>query len=538
MNILKRILILTTLFSLLAFSLPSPTLFAAYTTPPKNVILMIMDGTNSDIITLSRWFRGTDLHLDDTLTGGVRTYSIESAITDSAAAGTAMATGMKTKADYIGMNDKGHPVLTVLEAAKLSGYETGIVATSPVQHATPAAFTSHVKNRDEFGDIGEQQVYQNLDVVLGGGAAWLKPKGKNSVKNDDGMLKTKEVSREDGENLVNTIRSSGYSFIKTRDGLPQAPSTNKLWGAFAEEDIAYEMDRKLLKPQEPSLAEMTKTAIKRLSHSEKGFFLMVEGSKVDWAAHKNDPVGMISEVLSFDDAVGEALNFARANQNTMVIAVTDHGNSGLTLGNEQTNLNYKNQPTGNFIKPLKKAKLTVKGASSQLKKNRTNLKDVLASYGLHHLSKHEYSAMKKAKSVEDLENEMVKLLAKKAHLGFTTHGHTGEDVFLYAYGPGKPTGLIENTSIPHIIADHLGFSLTKGRFASWYVDGMEYFKQRGYSASIRKQNPSNPEFVVEHGDLVLRFPENKNFYIKNDEKVTLKSVNVYNGETFFIHMEE
>ncbi|MGM0753005.1 MAG: alkaline phosphatase [Bacillota bacterium] len=539
MKTLKRLIILTLLLSLLAFSFPATCLFAAPTAPKKNVILMIMDGTNSDVVTLSRWYLGTDLHLDRILTGGVRTYSDQSAITDSAAAGSAMATGIKTKADYIGMNPIGRPVLTVLEGAKLSGYMTGIVATSPVQHATPAAFTSHVLNREEFGDIGEQQVYQGLDVILGGGAAWLKSKAKDHVKNDDGMLKTKEVSREDGENLVEVLGSEGYDLVWKRDGLLNRTGSSKLWGAFAEEDIAYELDRKTLNPDEPSLAEMTGAAIDRLSQGEKGFFLMVEGSKVDWAAHKNDPVGMISEVLSFDDAAREALAYAREDGNTMVIAVTDHGNSGLTLGNQGTNGDYKRQPVEKFVKPLRKAELTVKGSVSKLKEDRSNLKEVLSNYGLGGLSKKEFCAMEDAsKKVEDLEGEMVKLLAKRANLGFTTHGHTGEDVFLYSYGPGKPVGLIENTDIPRAISKYLGFSLTSGEFASWYVDGAEFYRERGFDVKIKGRTSKNPEMVVKRGDEELRFPENKDFYLKNGEKVRLKSVNVYDGETFYVHVEE
>jgi alkaline phosphatase len=538
MKTLKRLITLTILLSLLSFSLPTSCLLAA-PPPPKNVILMIMDGTNSDILTLSRWYRGTDLQLDKILVGGVRTYSAQSAITDSAAAGSAMASGMKTKADYIGMNPDGRPVLTVLEGARLSGYKTGIVSTSPIQHATPAAFTSHALNRDEFGDIGEQQVYQGLDVVLGGGAAWLKPQAKDHTKDDDGMLKTKQVSREDGENLVKEINSSKYDMVLKRDGLlKRTPTSPKLWGVFADEDISYELDRKTLKPEEPSLAEMTRTAIDRLSQGEKGFFLMVEGSKVDWAAHKNDPVGMISEVLSFDDAAREALDFARKDGNTMVVAVTDHGNSGLTLGNQGTNGHYKTLPAGKFIEPLKKAKLTVKGATSQLKKDRSNVKEVLSSYGLENLSKKEYCAMEGADSVEDLESEMVKLMAKRANLGFTTHGHTGEDVFLYAYGPGKPVGLIENTAIPKVISSYMGFSLKTGPFASWYVDGVTFYRDKGYKVQVEGRTSKNPVMVVKRGDEVLRFPENKNFYWRNDQKVGLKSVNVYDGERFYVHVEE
>ncbi|MCC5803143.1 alkaline phosphatase [Rossellomorea vietnamensis] len=534
---MKTIKQLTILLSLLTLTLPASSTTAA-PPPHKNVILMIMDGTNSDILTLSRWYRGTDLKLDTILRGGVRTYSAQSAITDSAAAGSAMATGVKTKADYIGMNPDRQPVLTVLEGAKLSGYRTGIVSTSPIQHATPAAFTSHVLNRDEFGDIGEQQVYQGLDVVLGGGGAWLKPQTKEPTKDDDGMLKTKQVSREDGENLFKEIHSAGYDLVLKRDGLLRGATSPKLWGVFADEDISYELDRSQLNPDEPSLSEMTHAAIDRLSKSEKGFFLMVEGSKVDWAAHKNDPVGMISEVLSFDDAVSEALDFARKDGNTMVVAVTDHGNSGLTLGNHGTNGDYKSMPADRFIKPLKKARLTVKGATSQLKKDRSNLKEVLLSYGLGELSKKEFDTMEAAKSVDDLENEMVKLMAKRANLGFTTHGHTGEDVFLYSYGPGKPVGLIENTDIPRVISDYMGFSLWTGPFATWYVNGMTYYRERGYEVSLEGRTSKNPVMVAKRDGEVLRFPENKDFYWRNDEKVGLKSVNVFDGETFYVHVED
>ncbi|MCA1065425.1 alkaline phosphatase [Rossellomorea aquimaris] len=537
MKNLKRLIVLVILMALMAFSFPPSCLFAA-PAPTKNVILMIMDGTNSDILTLSRWYRGTDLQLDDILVGGVRTYSAQSAITDSAAAGSAMATGVKTKADYIGMHPEGRPLLNVLEAAKQSGYSTGIVSTSPVQHATPAAFTSHVLNRDEFGDIGEQQVYQGMDVVLGGGAAWLKPKSKGSMKNDDGMLKTKEISREDGENLLEVIGSRGYDLILKRDGLLTSQAS-KLWGSFADEDLAYEMDRKTLHPDEPSLAEMTSVAIDKLSQKRKGFFLMVEGSKVDWAAHKNDPVGMISEVLSFDDAVGEALAFAREDGNTMVIAVTDHGNSGLTMGNQGTNEDYKQQPVESFVEPLKKARLTVKGAVSELKEDRSNLKEVLSNYGLDRLNKKEYCALKDAsKSLGGLEDRMVKLLAKRANLGFTTHGHTGEDVFLYAYGPGKPEGLMENTDIPKTVASYMGFTLQSDRFSSWYVNGKDYYRTKGYEVKIEGRTSNNPVMVAERGDETLRFPENKDFYWKNGEMVSLNSVNVFDGKTFYVHVED
>lgn len=523
MNGLKKTACILLPLILLAFTAPNECLHAA--APKKNVIFMIMDGTNSDAVTLSRWYKGSPLHLDGILTGGVRTYSAESAITDSAAAGTAMATGVKTKADYIGMDPEGRPLITVLEAAKLNGYATGIISTSPVQHATPAAFTSHAITREEFSSIGEQQVYQDLDVVLGGGAAWLAPKQKNHPQ-DDAMLKTDEVTRKDGEDLKKSLRDAGYAYVDTRKELLLEPSAGKLWGAFASEDLSYDLDRRELKPHEPTLSEMTRSAISHLSREKKGFFLMVEGSKVDWAAHQNDPVGMISEILSFDRAVGDALAFAKKDGNTMVVAVTDHGNSGLTIGNADLDGSYKHQSVKHFIDPLKKARLTVDGAASLLEGKDAG--HALAAYGL------DSQSCRWSPSKKELKAQMTSSLSQKAGLGFTTHGHTGEDVFLYAFGPGKPSGLLENTDLPVKMADFIGFSLDSYR--SWYVDGKTLLEKQGYDVTL-KNGTANPEMMAKKGKTVLRFPENKNFYMSNDDKIPLKSVTVFNGKTFYIHMD-
>jgi len=499
----------------------SPT--AAYDSRPKakNVIFMIMDGTNSDVLALSRWYKGSALALDEMMTGGVRTYSLRSAITDSAAAGTALATGRKTLVDHIGMipifPEEGkpytaYPVPNILEAAERKGLSTGIVSTSPVQHATPAAFSAHVNHRNQFNDIAEQQVYQGMEVVLGGGKAWLK--------RDD-----KIKSRPDGENLISVIQKKGYEYVTTRKELLQSGG-EKIWGSFAREDIAYELDRKKLNPNQPSLAEMTEKAIQTLSKNDKGFFLMVEGSKVDWAAHKNDPVGMISEVLSFDEAVQKALQFAKKDRQTLVIAVADHGNSGLTMGNRSTNHSYASEPKEHFIEPLKKAHLTVTGAVSQLRKDRSNLKEVLKSYGLDSLSHKEYNLVKKSKHPE---KEMAALLSKRAKIGFTTTGHTGEDVFLFAYGPGKPTGLVENTDLPKSVCQTLGLKLQ-----SSYQDGIQFYKKRGFKTTIYRKKEGNPELVVQKGGQTIRYPVNKNIRFVDGKEETLSAVNLFNGTHFYI----
>ena len=363
-----------------------------------NVIMMVMDGTSAGATSLARWYKGESLAMDEILIGGVRTYSAESAITDSAPAATALATGHKSNEKIVGLlpkvvntpgvdavnpEDAYKPVANVLEGARLVGKSTGIIATAEIQHATPAGFSSHAVHRSHYQDIAEQQVYQEIDVVLGGGKESLLP---GTTKN----------SRVDNEDLTKVLNTRGYDFVETRDELLKTKS-NKIWGSFAPSALAYDFDRKAIRNNEPSLAEMTNKAIDTLSKNKKGFFLFVEGSKVDWAAHANDTIGIISEVLAFDDAVNEALKFAKKDGNTMVIAVSDHGNSGITMGNVNTSSNYPGIPVSTYIDPLKKASMTMEGALKQLKADRSNMKEVAELYGLDNLTAAEIKALKTSK---------------------------------------------------------------------------------------------------------------------------------------------
>lgn len=508
---------------------------------PKNIIFMVMDGTNSDLVTLSRWYKGTPLTLDKILVGGVKTYSLHSGITDSASAATAMATGQKAKENMIGMipstptpNSLAKPTTTILEAAKKSGFKTGIVSTSPVQHATPAAFTAHSLSRNDYDDIAEQQVYQNLDVVLGGGKIPLIPNNNKSVhlKLPTGIGSSLPEYRRDGENLINIIKQNGYKFIQTKEELEKTLA-GKVWGSFAAEDISYEIDRNKLSPHQPSLAEMTKKAIKLLSNNEEGFFLFIEGSKVDWAAHKNDPVGMISEVISFDSAVKEALDFASKDQNTLLVAVTDHGNSGLTMGNQNTDKTYYKTPVKEFIQPLKKAQYSLTGALSLLKHDRSNLQDIAKMYGLDPLTSNELLRLKKA---DDIENELVRQLASRANLGFTTHGHSGEDVFLYAYGPSKPTGLVNNIDLPLKMASFLNIK-DFGTKNDQFVNAEEYYRGKNFETKINLDQKENPIFIAKKGDIIVEIPANKNIKYTNGHPNLLKGVSVYSQKKFWICLE-
>ncbi|MBS4218427.1 alkaline phosphatase [Bacillus sp. FJAT-49711] len=502
---------------------------------PTNVIMMVMDGTSAGATSLARWYKGENLAMDEIVIGGVRTHSAESAITDSAPAATALATGHKSNDKIVGLlpevvntpgvaavnpKDVFKPVANVLEGAKRIGKSTGIISTSEIQHATPAGFSSHAVHRSNYQDIAEQQVYQEIDVVLGGGKESLLP---GTTKN----------SRVDGEDLTTVLDAKGYDFVETRDELLNTKS-NKIWGSFAPSAMAYDLDRKATSNHEPSLAEMTKKAIHTLSKNDKGFFLFVEGSKVDWAAHANDTIGIISDVLAFDDAVNEALKFAKKDGNTMVIAVSDHGNSGITMGNVNTNSSYPDTPVSTYIDPLKKASMTIEGALNQLKTDRSNMKEVAELYGLDNLTATEIEGLKASKS---LQADMTKILANRANIGFTTGGHTGEDVFLYAYGPSKPYGLVDNTDIAKTMAKYLKVDLNKTT-DKLFVNARESFAKKGYKTRIDVTDEKNPVFIAEKQKIKIELPVNKNIaYVTKNKKTTTKAldgVTVYNSKDFYV----
>lgn len=500
---------------------------------PKNVIIMVMDGTSSSATTLARLYKGKPLALDEMVTGGVRTYSAESAITDSAPAATALATGNKSNSGYVGIlpsivsspslkpikeEDKLRPVANVLEGAKRTGRATGIVATAEIQHATPAGFSAHHVNRKHFDVIAEQQVYQHIDVVLGGGKAALLP-----------------LKRKDGEDLVKVIQEKGYDFVETKDALLNAKS-KKIWGSFSHHALAFDMDREATNPEQPTLSQMTEKAIQTLSKDKDGFFLFVEGSKPDWAAHTNDPIGMISDVLAFDNAVAEALEFAKKDGNTMLIAVADHGNSGISIGNMNTTKGYNTTPISTYIDPLKKAKMTLEGTTNKLKSDLSNVEDVAKLYGLDNLTYDEKERVKAVKKKSEVGPIFTTLLANRANIGFTTGGHTGEDVFLYSYGPQKPYGLIQNTDIAKTMAKAMGFNLEEVT-NKLFVESESAFKQNGATVTIDNTNAANPVLIVKRNNVTAQLFVNKNIMRVQNKDYELGSVFVESNGKFYVPEE-
>ncbi|MEK5407068.1 alkaline phosphatase [Paenibacillus sp. FSL W8-0439] len=491
----------------------------------KNVIILIPDGMANDATALARWYKGSSLTLDSMASGMVRTHSADAPIADSAPAGTAFATGHKSHTGYVGVlpdeatmpgqqpiaaGDAKKPVASILEASKLAGKSTGIIATSEIMHATPADFTAHYPDRKNYDALSMQQAYNGVDVVLGGGGKFLEPAG-----------------RKDGQDLIAQIKDQGYDFVTTPEGLKNSTSS-KLWGSFSPEALAYDLDRDVSK--EPSLAEMTTKAIDVLSKNDKGFFLMVEGSKVDWAAHANDPTGIISDVLSFDEAVKVALDYAKQNQNTVVVAVTDHGNGGLTIGSSDTTSNYDKTPLASFIDPLKKAKLTGEGLEAKLNADRSNIKEVLSTYfGITDLSDEEVKTIKDAKE-GSMNYAVGPIISKRANIGWTTGGHTGGDVVLYTYAPNgdRPSGVIDNTDVNKYMTRVLGLDLDTVS-KQLFVPAKAAFEAKG-----AKFTADTKVITVTKGSNKLELPVYKNIATLNGKNSTLNGVVVFNGVDYFV----
>jgi alkaline phosphatase len=504
----------------------------------KNVIVLIADGVGSAQTTIARWYKGAPLALDEILVGGVRTYSADSLVTDSAAAATAFATGKKSDNQFIGVwpdrstmpgvpklrsDHRTKPAATVLEGAKLQGKSVGLVVTSNVQHATPAAYSAHTPKHLDYEEIAKQQVYLNLDVVLGGGKRYLLPEGQGGI-------------RKDGEDLIGVLKERGYAFVQTRSKLSRVEG-KKVWGMFADEAMANEFDRRRFTPYEPSLAEMTWEALRLLSRNDKGLFLLVEGSKIDWAAHANDPIGVISELLAFDEAVAAALHFAKKNSQTLVLVLSDHGTGGMYLGNKIGNKTPDRIPLEALVTPLKKAILTGEGLEKALEEDLSekNIIQVMSQYyGVSDLKPEEVTAIQKTK-MGNLKSVVGPMLSKRTPIGWSTTGHTGEDLPLYAFGPNRPAGLLENTDIALLCARNLGFDLeaVDRRLFVWAGD---LFRPLGAKLSIDKGNPGDPALIVEKGAVRLEFPFSKNIMKRGEETAEMEGLTIFAPRTERVYL--
>ncbi|MDO6851725.1 alkaline phosphatase [Priestia megaterium] len=303
----------------------------------KNVILFVGDGMGTDhrdAIRLATVGTNGKLAMDDMpVEGRVHTSSGSSFVTDSAAAATAIASGVKSYNGAVGVNMKGKPVQTVLEKAKLSGKATGLVTTSQVTDATPAAFGAHVSNRSAQSDIAKQYLENSkVDVILGGGEDYWYPAGSSGSYPDAPPEDKEEGSKGTKGNLVNKAQKLGYTYVDNANELKYAKG-QKVLGLFANEEMfqqAPEGEGDVYNPT-VSLRDMTKKAIDTLSQNKKGFFLVVEEEGIDEMAHNNNASLTIKAGQQLDDTVKMAKKYAKTHPDTLVLVTADHSTGGLSL---------------------------------------------------------------------------------------------------------------------------------------------------------------------------------------------------------------
>lgn len=274
----------------------------------RNVILMIGDGMGLPHVNAAMTVAGVPLNIQRAEVTGLQTsHSADNYVTDSAAAGTALSTGKKTNNGMIGVDPHENRLKTILEIAEENCLATGLVATSSITHATPAAFIAHQASRSSYEDIARDFLRTDIDVFIGGGYDHF-------------------AKRADGLNLIDSLTAKGYEVITSAEALKNSVFPMKLAALLYPDQPPYR-----LQGRGDMLYDATRKAIDILNRNRKGFFLMIEGSQIDWAAHANEAETTIDETLDFDRAVGAAIDFAKADGNTLVVITADHETGGVTI---------------------------------------------------------------------------------------------------------------------------------------------------------------------------------------------------------------
>lgn len=382
--------------------------------PPTRVILIIGDGAGASYWTAAA-FAVDNLAVERfPVMGLVNTSSSDNKVTDSAAAATAFSAGLRTYNGALGVGPDSNSVTTVLEVAQSRGMATGLVATSSITHATPAAFASHVPDRDMAWEIARQVAYADVDVILGGGRRFFDPN-----------------SRPDSLDLHSHI-AARYSYVETADELSNLKTheVDKLFGLFTDEHMPAEPLRS------PTLPEMTRAALEVLDHDPDGFLLMVEGSQPDWRGHDHEPLSaVVAEMLDLDRAIGVALEYQSNHPETLIVVVADHETGGLAI-----------QQSG--------SRRLLTGAAAAVDSTVTHLAEVrsLADRELATLADSATWYMARLSTLMRRQaRQMVDSSALVAR--YTTGGHTAQMVPLFASGPGAEQfgGIKDNWKIGELL---------------------------------------------------------------------------------------
>jgi alkaline phosphatase len=370
----------------------------------------------------------------------------------------------------------------------------------------------------------EQAAYQYLDVVFGGGKEHL-------------LSKEEGGKRADGENLLTVLRDRGYQIVETRDEIMRLKA-GRAFGLFAMGHMEPEIDRVELAPQQPTLEEMTRKAIELLARNPCGFFLMVEASQVDWACHANDPAHLLSDLIMYDRAVAAALEFARRDGKTLVLALSDHNTGGMSIGNYATGNTYSHMKLDLLLEPLKRMKLSARAMWEKLGNDRTpeRVQTVVKDYWSLDITSDEARRILAiaARDRDGPEKGFGEVLcAAYTAIGWTTHGHTGGDVPLHAFGPGRPSGLLDGPDIGRICARALGLDLDKLNSRLFVEAGKPFKAGRVF---LDRTDDRNPVVRVEFKGKTAALPVNKNLVRMGKVASELEGVVVYAPDTDKVYL--
>jgi len=409
------------------------------TSKPKNIIYLIGDGMGMAHISGYRHYKNSsDKHIglgdkavpktlfDEYFVGIASTLpDDETLVTDSAAGATALSSGVKTYNGAIALDNDKKPTLTLLQEAKSLGKTTATISTSQVTHATPASFLVHNESRRNEDQIADS-IYDHrvdgqfvADLMFGGG--------------------TKFFIRDD-RNLVAKFKDSGFQYVDDLSALNKVTQLPAL-GLFAPKGLPYAVDHKELPNR---LTAMTKAALPLLNkNNENGFVAMIEGSQIDWCSHGNDIACAMNEMADFEQTLKVVTDFARQDGNTLVVVTADHSTGGLTLG---ANSEYKWLPD-----VVHKVHASAESMIKQMleKKEVASIWNQNIEFKLEAEQQNKLEKLLAKNDPEAMYKTLVKIISDRSFTGWTTTGHTGEDVAVIAYGVGAEQfkGFQDNTDI-------------------------------------------------------------------------------------------
>ena len=446
------------LFTLLLFFCQTSTYASSGTDKADNIILLIGDGMGMGQIEVARQFEyGKEGKLNMERmdhTALMRTYSAGSMVTDSAAGGSAIATGVKTLNGMLGVDEKGRETDSILDILQAAGKKTGLITTSMAVDATPAAFGASTADRwTGSASIASQLADSEIDVIMGGGESFFKH------------------TQGRGE-LMPVFQKKGYTIVRDKKQLVDAPSGGRLLGLFNSSYMNYVLDRKHVHSAEPSLPEMLEKSLQTLSKGKHGFFLMAEGGRIDHASHAADLTGVWKETIEFDQTVKRALDFTKTHPNTLVIVLADHETMGISV------------PDQLDIKGLKNIKASPVYMAGQLEKKGiqpATVREVFQEWASISLTDAEIgqfiekaggsrsAVYKQSKLAWEIGSQIAAhykagIMERNIRNASPTGGHTANMVPVFAKGPGSGAfhGVLDNTDISALIMKAAGINFVPG----------------------------------------------------------------------------